>query len=233
MTRLVNACLDYDMDDDVLTSQATDMHPLLVLANSRHSLVALQVTAFRGVLPPELYPAPFPHARSLTIADRSFPLLGPYVHAFPNLRQLDIPEFEGSFPIFGQDQTSIHEQNRKELRRLGAWKLSSASGVLDKLYLSGLACEIQDLIVFMESFATYEMLGRLLDDSRPTKFYLRTVQPGVLQENTGLPALLRSGGGGQLAEVELQVEFSPDDKDIDLEAGLVSRMHVGADRHVR
>ncbi|TBU61994.1 hypothetical protein BD310DRAFT_115790 [Dichomitus squalens] len=197
MARLVRAYLGYDIYDDRTSLSMTDMHPLFVLASSRHTLATLEVSAYEGVILPHLYPGPF-----------------------SQLRHLDLPEFLGVSPFIEQNSVTVHDENRKEQQCLGAWKLESAMGGLNELYLSGLSCEVQDLTVFMESFTSYTMLGQLLSNARPSTLYLRTPQPGVLKEDTALPALLRCEGGAQLTALDLHIEFSPEDRDIDLEAGL-------------
>ena len=112
-----------------------------------------------------------------------------------------------------------HDERGACRRRIASQKLLLS---LRDLYLAGLACEIEHLQAFMSEESTYEALRELVSYARPTNnLIVQTSLPDMLNDEKGLPAMLRSAGGG-LEEFETLLLLHSDENDMDLEAGFVS-----------
>ncbi|KAI1793899.1 hypothetical protein LXA43DRAFT_884950 [Ganoderma leucocontextum] len=221
MDKLVDVGLRYDLDEERTPRPLVDIHPLIVLANSRNTLEELLLVASEEFLPSALYPQPFPRVTTLEMNGRHPPILDPFVHAFPNLHILLLRDREVRFGTVMPDGPIIHEESRRDMQLIRAWKLVQAIGPLRDLYLSGLACEVTHLQAFMAEESTYEALGQLLSDTRPETLIVQTSQPGMLDDATGLPAVLRSAGG-RLKEFSGILLLHPEDRNMDMEAGFAS-----------
>ncbi len=222
MDKLVDVQLEYDLDEQRTLRPMLDIHPLIVLARSRNTLENVLLVASETFLPVSLYPEPFPNVTCLEMDGPHPPILAPFAHAFPNLEALLFREKDVSFGSVMQTGPTIYEGCRRGVELIRSWKLKQAIGSLRDLYLGGLACEIEHLQAFMAGESTHEALRELVSDARPMdNLIVQTSLPGMLDDATGLPAMLRSAGG-RLQEFAGLLLLQPADKDMDLEAGFVS-----------
>ena len=222
MSKLVDVHLEYNLDQERTRRPLLDIHPLTILTSSRNTLMMVQLSDSEPSLPVAYYPAPFPKVISLDMNGPHPPDLAPFVYAFPNLEYLFLHDEDVPYGSVIPPGPSIPVGGRRSVELIRSWKLRQVMGPLRDLYLAGLACEIEHLQAFMSEESTYEALRELVSYARPTNnLIVQTSLPDMLNDEKGLPAMLRSAEGGR-EEFETLLLLHSDENDMDLEAGFVS-----------
>ncbi|TBU48153.1 hypothetical protein BD309DRAFT_912360 [Dichomitus squalens] len=201
---------------------ASQLHPLFVLEDSRNTLERLDVSFFDEPLPRSRYPQQFSQMRSLKLGWCSQLAIAPFAYAFPHLRRLTYEVMVDHDDLDTDEVIALHQQHRQEFSAYSTWReLEAASGRFFDLYVSGLACQINEVQVFMDPQQTFAMLHDFLNDVRPSKLYLRIPRHGIGVEASALPDLFRSQAGSRLRNLSLHIEFAQEEKDMDLGAAMV------------
>lgn len=199
-------------------------HPLLLLQRSRDTLEALEITLMpdHWILPQSLYPPPFPKVRKLTISWSDYRSLSPYIHAFPNLRHLELNEtFDEDDERRSEALAPYRQANQADQCRQGSWSLDELSADVADVYVSGLACRVGHLVLGMHN-ETFEMLENVISDICPSRLSLYVYdRVGVFDKALGIPGVLVRSGGKELIALRLEVRISPDDRDLDIPRALV------------
>ncbi|OJT03057.1 hypothetical protein TRAPUB_6400 [Trametes pubescens] len=202
-----------------------DIHPLVVLQRSRDTLAKLQVRFVDATLPQHLYPPPFPNVVELIIVWCAYPSLGPYIHAFPNLRCLGlkftVDDDELNEP--GALASGHRQTNRTHQHQNGSWKsLEDVIGNVADIYVSGLECHVRRLSVTLPNTSSrnFEMLGDIVNDTRPLQLSIRTSCQGAFDNASGIPMVLRQAGAKKLVVLQLEFRLVPEESDIDLSEAL-------------
>ena len=220
MDQLVRVKLAYGpFNSDI---SAFELHPLIVFKNSRNTLEQLEVSFFDE---PFHHPYDIPQflqMRDLELAWCSNLAIAPFARAFPHLLHLRYDSTVNHMDLTTNQLMALRQNNRREFLAHSAWKeLEATSGHLIDLYVSGLACDVKDVQVFMDQEQTFTMLRDFLDDVRPSKLYLRLPRHGIGQEASALADLFRSQAGSRLQTLTVDMVFTQEERYMDIGAAMV------------
>ncbi|KAI0375349.1 hypothetical protein BV20DRAFT_1110447 [Pilatotrama ljubarskyi] len=213
--------LAYDNDLPTDAAPIEQAHPLALLQNSCDNLESLDITFMSRPLPRSLYPPSYPKVHAFSLGWCWHPDLSPYVHAFPNLRSLTFDTMYDDLNLDSLEPLArFRLPNRMAQLQHGSWRaLDRVHGTLGDVYVSGLTCPVRDLELLMKE-ETYEMLCDVLNDTRPSSLSLSSGRAGALEATTGLLAVLETTGARNMKALKLDLNIPPEDKDMDVSAGL-------------
>ncbi|KAI0708022.1 hypothetical protein C8Q76DRAFT_747277 [Earliella scabrosa] len=172
----------------------------------------------------------YPNLRQLSIDRDEFPLIAPYVCAFPNLTTLHVETDHGE-DIDDDDATGLlyehHALNVRSQQEGGkagtTWQyLQEYTGGLVDLYVLGLTCRIPHL--FFHSAIDerhYDMLSIILSYAQPVRLNITRVRDPFLTDPTrGLAAILHDSGASALESLVVVFELSKASREVDVAAAL-------------
>ncbi|KAH9847370.1 hypothetical protein C2E23DRAFT_519620 [Lenzites betulinus] len=180
--------------------RASELHPVIVLQPFRESLESLEVHGFDVTLDRAQFPSEYPHMQELVLNSPDCPLLAPYIHAFPEVRNLSLTtvfanrltldnidfeyEFINAYRLTNQDEQDVY----------GTWtKLETVTGTVPDLYLAGFRCAIQVLYMTACTWDPFEMALDVLQDASVSRLHLSVFTIAAFEDN-GLPLVFKSLG---------------------------------------
>ena len=135
---------------------------------------------------------------TLSLSGLFYPKLAPYIHAFPNLKNLTIntmhtgEHYDEERPLDFEDCADCRATNQSEQVQFGAWdRLDKVDGNLMDLYLMGLSCPVQVVRLFVDEGSPWELLTVVLDDMRISELSLVILEGAVFNGEDGLLPTLR------------------------------------------
>ncbi|KAI0778529.1 hypothetical protein BD413DRAFT_464700 [Trametes elegans] len=200
-------------------------HPLHALQDSRDTLKEVELSFFNASISPTHYPPPYPAVQVLTVNWAEYVDYASLLHTFPNIKSLTLDNTCNELDVddFPENPTALNAHrsaNRNSFLRYGTWKtMDEVDGSLPDVYVSGVVTRVRRLGLFM-SEGTFEMLSAVINDTHPSDLALYVKPAGVLNHEFGLPAVLRREGAENIKTLKLSIEHNPDEKDVDLDAGL-------------
>ncbi|KAI0757174.1 hypothetical protein C8Q80DRAFT_81943 [Daedaleopsis nitida] len=197
-----------------------EYHPVALLTSVAPTLEALSVT-YRNTAGTEMWgpaaPTVYPHLATLELQDE-WPLMRPYIRAFPNVRALTIESNRAEYEAELGSMLEWFEENRQvnmEDQLVNArWDhLEEYSGAVIGLYLAGVACRIPRVKLLLVEDEHLDLLGPVLDDAKPVQ--LDVTVRGLLFDNTerSICTVLRRDGCASLTRLSLTVQVCIQDRD--------------------
>ena len=219
---------------EVAPDQWANYHPVPFLSKWTHCLEELHCSNWYT---PDFednpqFTAVYPKMRKLVIIRDDFPDPLPYIRAYPNLTHFRVQSnhiYGLTAPLSYQD---LLRRRCKNLERRARWNDSSSwryleecSGYLEDLYIFGLPCRI-DRIVLHNALTDYlpELLLEVLLYAKP--LHLKVDGDGAFlhghSRNLDLPSILGELGASRLESLHLNIKLRREDGTVDLGPGLVS-----------
>ncbi|RPD71421.1 hypothetical protein L226DRAFT_175117 [Lentinus tigrinus ALCF2SS1-7] len=205
-------------------------HPVPFLSKWTHCLEELQCT---GWYTPEFkddprFDAVYPRMRRLFIVRDDFPDPLPYIQAYPNLTHLSVQSSHV------QAQVDLRQRRDENLKRQvrfsgsGSWQdLEEYRGNLDDLYLLGLTCRIERIVLYAQlNDCRPQLLSDVLLYAKP--LHLRVTGDGALLvcprnaiRSLSLPVILGEPGATRLESLVLKISLRRElDENLDMDSGL-------------
>ncbi|KAL1951655.1 hypothetical protein VTO73DRAFT_804 [Trametes versicolor] len=189
--------LKYAPGLDQRPSAAECCHPVVVLQRFRNSLETLDVQGYEAELDRARFPEPYPRMQELILDSPDCPLLAPYIHAFPDMRNLSITTvFADNLTLDNLDAEedlieAFRRANRGDQAIYGSWtKLETVNGTAPDLYVAGLRCAIKDLYLNVCMWDPFKMVLGTLQDASVSRLHLFVHAVEALG-NDGLPMVFR------------------------------------------
>ena len=220
----------------------SEYHPVPFLAKWSSTLEKLSCNMWYTRQDVTPFDHVYPNLRQLSIDRDEFPLIAPYVCAFPNLTTLhvetdhgeDIDDDDAAERLY--EHHALNVRSQQEGGKAGTtWQyLQEYTGGLVDLYVLGLTCRIPRL--FFHSVIDerhYDMLSIILSYAQPVRLNITRVRDPFLTDPTrGLAAILQDSGASALESLVVVFELSKASREVDVAAALVSHpslpVHVNA-----
>ncbi|EIW53775.1 uncharacterized protein TRAVEDRAFT_74911 [Trametes versicolor FP-101664 SS1] len=200
-------------------------HPVLLLARWASSLEELHTDYwYTHPRTPPLTDVVYPQMRALTLAHTTPPLILPFIRAYPNLESFSIrTSWQASTDLW--PPIAYREENAEAQQNAGlAWaRLRAFEGGLMDLFMLGLACRVERVVLHTMDADRMHMLPAGLADVRPRRLELRG-WPGharVFTWGNPLPVLFQAEGVERLEELLVTTELEAKNADFDMAAALV------------
>ncbi|OJT03056.1 hypothetical protein TRAPUB_6399 [Trametes pubescens] len=232
--------LKYAPGLDQRPSAAECCHPVVVLQRFKDSLETLDVQGYEAELDRALFTEPYPRMQELILDSPDCPLFAPYIHAFPDMRNLSITT------VFADNLTrdnlyveedlieAFRRANRGDQAVYGSWtKLETVNGTAPDLYVAGLRCAIKDLYLNVCLWDPFKMVLGTLQDASVSRLHLFVHAIDALQ-GCGLPMVFKRLVDSSLEALFLHIRLCAEEEwDEDLRAvvdpaALVSMLRLGA-----
>lgn len=222
---------DEDADADTLVVEPYeyvtegDDDLIALLHGSRQSLRELLITCAHDYSQAEA--VVFPELISLTlyVSQLDRPVTGYLARTFPNLQELDTPNFNPDQEPFDTDEFDIcRNHNEDNQLEHGRWRaLRYYEGTLEVLYSLGIACRIGwvKLKAGDREFEPY-MLGEVLHDTRPVHLDLAFWSTDWFLDEEFLE-IFAEKGARRLETLHIEVIADEDEAHLDVLRILVSR----------
>lgn len=216
--------------DDVFgLIQWLDFHPILWLAPFASTLEELSAT--RWCTHPTRAPSTnivCPRLRVLNMKDATLPLTLPFVRAFPNLERLAFHTRRyGDYGHVEAEFRMCRDRNVQDQQRTGiTWgRLRAFDGGLAGLYVLGLMCSIERVVLVSVRHDQLHMLASALVHARPRILELGGWPMDIRRPrgDGGTLAALQSAGGARLEDLTIEGRLEGEEhRKVDLFSVLVS-----------
>ncbi|KAI0375350.1 hypothetical protein BV20DRAFT_960469 [Pilatotrama ljubarskyi] len=210
---LQTVVLKYKPGFDQRPNTLESSHPLMALENFRSSLETVEVHGYEAELRRARFPERYPRVQELILNSPDCPLIAPYIHAFPDLRNLSITT------VFADRLTpdnlpnelvlidAFRRANVDEQVGFGSWtKLETVTGTAPDIYLAGLRCAIEVLYLNVCTWDPFTMVSSILRDASVTRLHLFVHMIEALDED-GLPMVFRQLSDSSLEAISLHVKL--------------------------
>ena len=206
-----------------------DFHPVALCAAVAPTLERLSV-AYCNTAGTEMWgpaaPVVYPRMRTLELQDE-WPLMRPYIRAFPNLVRLTI---RSNREEYGEDLSSMadwFDENRQvnmedQLVNAQWHHLEEYDGAVIGLYLAGLPCRIPRVKLWLVEEEHLPLLDPILTDAKPTELDMRV--RGLLLDLDAPKSILsslRQDGCASLTALRLNLDICNKDRHKDVVQALV------------
>ncbi|KAI0361238.1 hypothetical protein OH77DRAFT_1417474 [Trametes cingulata] len=206
--------LKYKPGFDQRPNAEESSHPLIALHNFRSTLETVEVHGYEAELRRGQFPGPFPRAQELILNSPDSPLIAPYVHAFPDLRNLSISTIyaDSLTPDNIEFETdamrAFRRENVAEQSEFGSWtKLETVTGTVPDIYLAGLRCPVEVLYLNASTWDPFTMVSSILRDASVTRLHLFVHTIEALEED-GLPMAFRRLSDSSLEAISLHLKLN-------------------------
>ncbi|KAI0830660.1 hypothetical protein BC628DRAFT_889684 [Trametes gibbosa] len=192
---------------------ASGYHPVIVLQRFRESLESLEVHGYEAALDRTRLPSTYPHMQELVLDSPDCPILAPYIHAFPEVRNLSITTiFADRLTPDNIDRESnlidaFRRANQGDQSTYGTWtKLETVTGTVPDLYLAGLRCSIEVLYMNVCTWDPFTMVLAVLRDVFVSRLHLYVFTSEAFEED-GLPMVFKALDNSSLDALHLYVRL--------------------------
>ncbi|KAH9898054.1 hypothetical protein C8Q73DRAFT_779851 [Cubamyces lactineus] len=199
--------------DQIETLPHNVLHPVVLLQRFRHSLETVEIRGYEVELSRAKVPGQYPKVQEFILDSPDCPLLAPYIHAFPNVRNLCLTTvFANALTpdILPRERGTIdafRRLNQIDQASFGGWtKLETVSGTVADVYLAGFSCAIEVLYLNVRMYDPFCMVHTILKDASVSRLHLFVHNLEVL-ENDGLPMALRQLGDSSLEALFLHIRL--------------------------
>ncbi|KAJ8463314.1 hypothetical protein ONZ51_g10337 [Trametes cubensis] len=189
------------------------LHPVVLLQRFRHSLETVEIRGYEVELSRAKVPGQYPKVQEFILDSPDCPLLAPYIHAFPDVRNLCITTVfaDALTPdILPRERATIdafRRLNQLDQASFGAWtKLETVSGTVADVYLAGFSCAIEVLYLNVLTYDPFCMVHTILRDASISQLHLFIHNLEVLEDG-GLPMVLRQLGDSSLEALFLYIRL--------------------------
>ncbi|KAI0690930.1 hypothetical protein C8T65DRAFT_87260 [Cerioporus squamosus] len=214
-------------DTEVSSDRLNQYHPVPFLAKWASRLEELACEAWYTGADVPVFTQVYPKLRTLELSRDDFPLVVPYIRAFPNLQQLTF-QTDHSDQYNDCDELSLPEEIRQHRKGNissqlapdgpGTWQhLEELSGCLVDLYLLGLTSQVSRIRVFTRLTAAHlDLLSIVLSYAQP--LHLMIGGDGVLltHPTRNLAAILRESWAAHLESLVVEITLTKEDGDADI-----------------
>ncbi|KAI0652219.1 hypothetical protein C8Q79DRAFT_922733 [Trametes meyenii] len=188
-------------------------HPIVAFKKFRHTLETLEVHGYEAELSRTRITGTYPRVQELILDSPDCPLLAPYIHAFPNVRNLSLTT------VFADRLTpdslflemslidAFRRTNQNDQAKFGSWtKLETVTGTAADLYLTGLKCAIKVLYLNVCQWDPWSMVLPILLDASVSKLHLFVAAFNPLGDGA-LPSILEQLAHSPLESLNLHIHL--------------------------
>lgn len=222
---------DNIFDDLFGVLEWNDFHPILWLAPFAPTLEELSVTRWcTHPMDPPITNVVYPRLRTLAMHDATLPLTLPFVRAFPALKRLSFrTKYHNTYGDTAAQVRLCRDRNVQEQQHAGiTWaRLRAFDGGLAGLYVLGLVCSIERVVLVGVRHDQLHMLAPALVHARPRILELGgwpvdIRRPGPRGDG-GTLAVLQGAGGARLEDLTIEGRLEGEEhREVDLCSVLVS-----------
>ncbi|KAI0708023.1 hypothetical protein C8Q76DRAFT_747278 [Earliella scabrosa] len=209
-----------------------EYHPVPLLAkwsSTLERISGLMWYTSRGLTP---FKQVYPKMREFSIERDDYPLIAPYICAFPNLRTLyaltdhfeDIDDDDAVRSMHEHHALNVRSQQEGGIAGTTWHHLQEYTSTLVDLYVLGLACRIPHIFFHTDIDKRHcDMLSTILAYARPVRLKIKCFRDPFLTHSSptrDFAQILQDPGASALESLVVVVELQRDSRDVDVAAAL-------------
>ncbi|TFK82507.1 hypothetical protein K466DRAFT_655684 [Polyporus arcularius HHB13444] len=205
-------------------------HPVPVLAKWRSTLEELTCESWFTASDLPVFTDVYPNMRRLTIERDDFPLVAPYIRAYPNLACLSVQTDHVEDIRYPEDVERLHQHralnigSQQAVGGPGTWQhLGEYVGSLVDLYLLGPICHISRIAFTTQMTDRHlELLSAVLSCAQPRHLKLEGDVSLLGHSTHSLPTILLGPASSRLESLVLNVDLKTEGTPLDAGAALTA-----------